>query len=125
MAGNTTGSHLSTTIPEILDQSRFAGAAGLTLHHYLLRQMAWQVETLLGAMLTALGREVRNAQRPISFHNTLIGLITFFEMPPGIRANCELVVDSFPAEVLTFDFDGHYELRVNEDGNAQFLTPSQ
>lgn len=52
----------------------------------------------------------------------MVGLVTFFEESPEIRASCELVVDTYPAEILMFEYRGaRFELKVNETGKMQIL----
>jgi len=106
LSGNTTGSHLSTTVPKILDESKFAGVAGFTLHHYLLRQIAWQTEAILGAMLSELGHPVRPADRRIEAFGVLVGNLAISRVGDNIRSSSEFSVTEGPADLFTFELDG-------------------
>ncbi len=115
---------MSGTIAEVLDNSRVAEAAGFTLHHYLLRQVAWQTELTLGSMLEALGHHVREKARPVELLNTAVRLFTLSERHRGFGVTGEWSASSFPAEVMAFEWEGlAFRISINADAQMEISVP--
>jgi hypothetical protein len=123
-AGNTTGNHLGTTIPDVLEHSSMFGLAGFTLHHYLLRQIAWLVERSLTTILREVGQDVPAvAQRPIELFGAHIDELHVTKRGEEIFTSMNFSVSNFPAELMNFEFNGDYRFGVNADRKMQVDLP--
>lgn len=62
--GNTYGSHVGKTVPEVLDTMKMFEAATISLGTYLLRQAGWAIEQALSTALTEAGLDATPVNRP-------------------------------------------------------------
>lgn len=124
-AGNTTGSHVSTTLPDILDKSRLFSVTGLDLERYLLRQVAWQVERILQDLLVRSGRTVVIRDRSIYIFDSCITWMSC-RMPSADRM--EWVLDGYtarhPAEIISYEFEGTHRVSTLESGQLRYEAPA-
>ena len=80
--GNTRGNHLGQHVPQVLSRIDMLDVAGMTLGHFVVRQMGWIAEEALRQVLPLVegGIEVWDP-RPVSFHGIDLTQLAVYRTP--------------------------------------------
>lgn len=97
---NTYGSHVSHTVPDLLDRATLFGVSGFSLSAYLVRQVAWAVERSCERALVDAGCEVGDhARRAVHLGESFVAGLEVTEDDVDVEAS----VKQWPAQLLSLE----------------------
>ncbi|QTE31093.1 hypothetical protein [Pengzhenrongella sicca] len=117
---NTTGSHVSHTVPDLLDRARVFGVSGMALSAFLIRQVAWAVERSCEIALSAAGLGVADHRttRPLHIGESTVA---YAELGNDF-GNFEFVFHVTPAELLSLDYGSISRIWVDKSGSLRIAS---
>ncbi|WP_157509764.1 hypothetical protein [Leifsonia sp. Root4] len=120
--GNTWGSHISTTVPELFSRFAMFDSVGITLREYAVRQLGWLAEEALRQTLSSHDSSLAAATstRGVDFRGLTITHLTVARSDPGapfdIAPQFSLTHINEPSTIINYEHDGYRTWLGFKDG---------